>query len=259
VVVFGICLLWFRPRVSWSHYAAGIGIAILVYLPYIAFDLVNDGYNLRMHLKASGLPFQLRPEALAAPFVLGSTFGFIHFVDLAALDLIQMCLIGLGAIYALLRMAETQYRMLALWFFLPLAFLSFSQLNLPLHYFIFVYPVQFVFVGILAAAVTTWIKLEHKALGYAAVASLVVLAGYQLQSALKFVTYIKGQQHIAWMEYGPTFRRRVEEIRALMSRGIVDPDRIQEKLLQDKSPEMSTKYDLPATDYIAQNIDQLPY
>jgi hypothetical protein len=51
----------------------------------------------------------------------------------------------------------------------------------------------------------------------------------------------------------------VEEIRVLVNSGMVDPDRVQEKLLQGKSREASTKYDAPATEYILRNIDRLPY
>jgi len=259
LIVFAILLAWLRPKVSWSYYATGIGIAIFLYLPYIAFDVLNDGYNLHMHLRAMQLPFQFRPHALAAPFILGSTADFMHFVDLAALDGIQMVLIGLGALYALVHIAEKRYHTLVLWFFLPLAFLSVSQLNLPPHYFLFLYPVQFVLIGIAADLLIAQILLKYKALGSIAVVFLVLMLGYELQSAFKFLTYIKHQTHIAWMDYGPTFRRRVEEIRMLVNSGIVDPHRIQEKLIQGKSPESSTKYDLPATDYIVHNIDQLPY
>lgn len=162
-------------------------------------------------------------------------------------------------IYALVRSAKRNYRILVLWFFVPLVFLSVSQLNPQLHYFIFLYPVQFLLLGILVGAIIPRLKLMHNALCCGAVALLVVLAGYELQSSVRFVTYVKGQQNLAWMDYGPPFRHRVQEIRAVVNNGIIEPERVQEKLLQGKSPESTYKYDLLATEYIVRTIQELPY
>jgi 4-amino-4-deoxy-L-arabinose transferase-like glycosyltransferase len=259
LVLFGIVLVWFRPRITWGAYAAGIGVALFLYLPYIAFDVLHNGYNLRTHLQASHVPFQFRPDAFLAPFLLGSTVGFMRFIDLDALDLIQVSLIVIGVIYALIRSVERNYRLLVLWFFVPLAFLPISQINLQLHYFIFLYPVQFILLGTLAGASIPQLKTKHYALSYGAIALLVVLAANQLQSSVSFVTYIKGRQNVLWMDYGPPFRRRVEEIQAVINSGIVEPARVQEKLLEGRSPESAYKYDFPATDYIVRTIRQLPY
>ncbi len=259
VVPFAIVLVWFRPKIGWGYYAAGIGIALLLYLPYIAFDLLNGGYNLHAQMQASQLPFQFRPDAFVVPLMLGSTVGFMRFVDVDALDLVQMCFIVAGLIYALVRSAEWNYRIVVLWFCVPLLFLPISQINLQLHYFIFLYPVQFLLLGTCAAVITTRLRINHYALSCGAIALLVVLAAYQLQSSIRFVTYIVNKQNLLWMDYGPPFRRRVQEIRAVVNNGIVDPERVQEQLLQGKSPESTFKYDFLATKYILRIIQELPY
>ncbi len=259
LVVLGIVLVWFRPKIRWGYYAAGVGVAVFVYLPYVAFDVLNNGYNLHAYLRATHSPFQFRLDALVAPFVLTSTLGIMRFVDLDALDLIQMCLLAAGLVYALVRSTERNYRVLVLWLSVPLIFLPISQINLQLHYFIFLYPVQFILLGILAEAITARLRSKHYALSWGAIAFLVMLAAYQLQCSIKFVTYIKTQQNLAWMDYGPPFRRRVEEIRAVVNSGIIEPGRIQQTLLQGKSPESAYKYDLAATEYIARTIQDLPY
>ena len=262
LVVLGIVLLWFRPRVSWRYYAGGIGVVVLLYAPYIAFDILNQGYNLGIYLHASDLPFQFRPEALLAPFVLASTVGFMHFVDGSVLDLLQGLLVAAGLVYLFFLGRERNYLILIFWLCVPLLFLTVSKLDLQLHYFIFFYPIQFLLLGILADGLIQRLQLYGKALGYGVVALLVLLAAYQFQSSIKFVISIKDQPNLAWTEYGPEygppFRFRVEEIRKLAREGIVEPETLQKKLLEGKPPSLTFKYDFPATEYIIENLDALP-
>lgn len=259
LVLLAIVLVWFRPRVGWGYYAGGVGVAVLLYAPYILFDILNQGYNLELYLQATDdLPFQFRPEALIAPFVLGSTLGFIRFLDWTVLDLLQGLLVAAGMVYLFFRWRERNYLILLLWLCVPLLFFSVSKLGPQVHYFIFFYPIQFLLLGILADALIRRLPVSRKALGYGIAALLVLLATYQLQSSVKFVTAIKDQEDLAWTEYGPPFRFRVEEIRKLVQQGVVEPQQVQEKLLEGKSPEATLKYDFPATEYIVLNLGAIP-
>ena len=258
VILFALVLVWYRPKIGWGYYAVGVSAAFLLYLPYIAFEILNQGYNLRIYFQASHLPWQFRPEALFAPFALASTWGFMRFVDLPLLDLLQFVLTGVGVIYAFGRWAQSNYQLLILWLFVPLFFFSLSQIDLPLHYFIALYPLLFLLLGVSAAALINGSKNSHRAIQYGIVTLLVVLVSYQLLSCVSFLASIKEQRNLAWMEYGPPFRYRVAEIRDLVNRGIVEPKQVQEKLLEGRSPELSYKYDFLATLYIVRGIEELP-
>jgi uncharacterized membrane protein len=261
LVVLGISLLWFRPKVGWGYYAGGIGLALLIYAPYIAFDILNRGYNLQIYLRILNAPSRLHPESLTVPFVLGSTLGFMHFVDWPILDLIQGLLVAGGVVYLVFRLRAPNYCIPVLWLCVPLIFLFVSKLDMPLHYFLFFYPIQFLLLGVLADALMRRLK-ARRVLSYSIVALFVALAVYQLQSSVKFVISITDQQNLAWREYGPEygppFRFRVEEIRNLVRQGIVEPEKVQKKLLEGKPPILVSKYDFPATEYIVENLDVLP-
>lgn len=258
LVLLGIVLVWFRPRVGWGYYAGAVGVAVLLYAPYVAFDILNQGYNLEMYLQTLDLPSTFRPETLVAPFLLAGTLGFIHFLDWPVVDLLQGLLVAASVVYLFFRWRERNYLIPLLWLCVPSLFLLVSKLDLQLHYFIFLYPIQFLLLGIVADALVLWLQTKGKALVYGVAALLVLLATYQLQSSVAFVTFIKGQENLAWMDYGPHFRRRVEEIRKLVQQGVVEPEQVQEKLLQGKSPESSSKYDFPATEYIMLNLAAIP-
>jgi 4-amino-4-deoxy-L-arabinose transferase-like glycosyltransferase len=262
LVVLVLVLVWFRPKIGWGCYLGGIGIALLIDTPYLAFDLLNRGYNLKIYLRALSLPSRFHPEALTTPFVLGSTLGFMHFVDWPSLDVLQAFLVAMGVVYLFFRRSDPRYAVLILWFCVPLVFLLVSKLDVQPHYFIFFYPIQFVLVGILADALMRNLQPRSKVLSYGTAALLVVLATYQLQSSVKFVTSITEREQLAWAEYGPEygppFRFRVQEIRELAQKGIVEPEKVQKKLLEGKPPGATFKYDFPATQYIVENLDALP-
>jgi len=261
-VVLVLVLAWFRPKIGWGYYLGGIAIALLIYAPYLAFDLLNSGYNFKIYMHAFSLPSRFHLETLTTPFVFGSTLNFMHFVDWPLLDVLQAFLVATGIVYLLFRWKDPRYAVLILWFCVPVAFLLVSKLDMQPHYFIFLYPIQFVVVGILADALMRKLQQHSKVLSYGTAALLVVLVAYQLQSSIKFVTAITEREQLAWAEYGPEygppFRFRVQEIRKLAQMGIVEPKAVQKKLLEGKPPSATFKYDFPVTEYIIENLDALP-
>jgi len=262
LVVLVLALAWFRPKIGWGSYLKGIVIVVLIYAPYLVFDLINRGYDLKIYLRSLRLPSRFHPEALTTPFVLGSTLGFMHFVDWPGLDVLQALLLALGIVYLFFLRSDPRYVILILWFCVPSVFLLVSKLPLYPHYFIFFYPIQFVVVGIVVDGLMRNLPPRNKVLSYVTAALLVVLAAYQLQSSVKFITSITARKQLAWAEYGPEygppFRYRVEEVRALAEKGITDPETVQKKLLEGKPPSATIKYDFPATKYIIENLNALP-
>jgi 4-amino-4-deoxy-L-arabinose transferase-like glycosyltransferase len=263
VIVLGIVLFWFRPRARWTAYAGGFGLALLLYAPYIVVDLLNDGHNLRILLRVLQSPSRFHSQALTTPLMLASTLGFMHFVDWQWLDLLQGALIAAGVIFLFSRWHDPRYTIVDLWACLPVFFLSWSKLDLPTHYFIVLFPVQFLMLGIVAAALIRFLDKDQRLLRYGLVGFFFVLWIYQLQSGIKFITAIENGEIQEWAEYGPEygppFRLRVQEIRGLIREGIVEPDRVQQELLARKSPELTFKYDYRATEYIVRYINEIPY
>jgi 4-amino-4-deoxy-L-arabinose transferase-like glycosyltransferase len=263
LVVLGVVLACFRPKVGWRYYAVAVGLVFCIYAPYLAFDLLNRGYNLERYLRLLNAPSRFHPEALTTPFMLGSTRGFMHFVDWPVLDLLQEILIAAGALYMFFPWMERKHIILGLWFCIPLLFLLMSKLGMmPPHYFLFFYPIQFLLLGVLADALMGQATVKRLSPRWGVVALLVLSAAYQLQASLKLVISIKDQERVAWAEYGPEygppFRVRVEEIRKLVGQGIVEPEKVQKKLLEGRPPSLTFKYDFPATEYIVENLAALP-
>jgi hypothetical protein len=99
-------------------------------------------------------------------------------------------------------------------------------------------------------------------MSYVIPALLVVLVAYQMLSSVKFVTSITAHEQLAWKEYGPgygpPFCFRVQEVRELAQKGIVEPETVQKELLQGKPPSATFKYDFLATKYIIENLNALP-
>lgn len=261
-VVLVLVLAWFRPKIRWGTYLEGIVISLSLYVPYLVFDLLTRGYNAKMYLHALSSPSRFHTEALGTPLALGSTLGFMHFANWPALDLLQAFLLAMGVVYLFFRRRDSRYAILLLWFCVPWAFLLVSKLDLYPHYFICFYPIQFVVVGIVANALMQYLQARNKVLRYVTPALFVVLAGYQLCSSVKFVTSISAHGQLAWAGYGPgygpPFLYRVEEIRELAQKGIVEPETVQREILRGKSPTAMVKYDFPATKYIIENLSALP-
>jgi 4-amino-4-deoxy-L-arabinose transferase-like glycosyltransferase len=262
LVVLVLVMAWFRPKIRWGSYFGGIVIVLSLYAPYLVFDLLNRGYNAQIYLRALSLPSRFHPEALTTPFALGSTLGFMHFADWPSLDMLQALLLAMGVVYLFFRRRDSRYAILILWFCVPSAFLLVSKLDLYPHYFICFYPIQFVVVGIVANALMQDLQSRNKVLRYVTPALLVVLAAYQMLSSVKFVTSITSHKQLAWTEYGPEygppFRFRVQEVRELAQKGIVEPETVQKELLQWKPPSATFKYDFSATKYIIENLNALP-
>lgn len=262
LVVLVLVLAWFRPELSWSDYLKANAITLLIYAPYVQFDLRNRGYNARIYWHTLRLPPHFRPEALTTPFTLASTLGFIHFVDWRPLDVLQVLFLVAGIIYLFFRMRNPKYAVLLLWFGVPTAFLLMSKVVLYPHYFIFLYPIQFVIMGVMAEALIRNPQPRKNVLGYATVALLTVLAAYQLQATLKLLTSITSHEELPWVlygpAYGPPFIFRVQEIRDLAQQGIVAPDEVQKKLVEGKPLYVVLTYDFSATQYIIKNLSALP-
>lgn len=259
LVIAVLTLVWFRPKVGWGTYLGGVAIAFSFYVPYLVFDLFNRGYDTKIYLHALSLPSRFHPEALIAPFIFGSTLGFMHFMDWPFLDLFQVLLVAMGMVYLFFHRSDPRYAILLLWCCVPSAFLLISKLVLFPHYFICFYPIQFVLAGIMANTRMHDRSSRKDVLRYVIPALFVVLAAYQMLSSVKFVGSIAGP--VEWkafgLDYGPSFRSQVQEIRELAREGVVEPEAVQRQLLQRIPPSDRPNYYFSATKYIVENLNAI--
>jgi hypothetical protein len=249
-------LVWQRPKIKWQYYVAGIALVGLIYLPYIIFDLQHNGRNLQLYLHphASASSSPIKPEALTWPFVLGTTRDFFHYANVPGLDLLMTVLIIAGALYTLAPWREPKFLACGLWLLIPALCLMFSKVELVPHYFIGFYPIQFVLIAIAVDALTKWCETRAKIVAVLPMCLVAVLALYQGQSSLKFLETIGQQKNIGWMEYGPPFRYRLNEVRSIVDGGVTDAFQVQTILLRGKNEETAFKYDFPATRYIVDDM-----
>jgi hypothetical protein len=183
-------------------------------------------------------------------------------LDLPALDLLQAAVVAMGIAYLFFRCRDARYAILFLGFCIPSCFLLESKLYLFLHYFICLYPIQFVVIGIVANALLEAPHWGGRIMRFAVWALLAVLAAYQASSSIEFVTSIAAYRQLPWPgygeEYGPPFRFRVQEIKGLAQRGIVSPEEVQKQILATKPPSEAPGYDFAATKYIVENLHSIP-
>jgi hypothetical protein len=198
---------------------------------------------------------------LFTPLALGSTLGFMHFMELPLLDMLQLWLFLMGVVYLVFHRRDPRFAILMLWFFVPSVFLLVSKLDLYPHYFICFYPIQFVAVGIVAHAMMENLRQRHKALRYVIPALIVVLVSYQASSSVKFIASIATRGQMAWAaygaHYGPPYRYRVQEIGELSQKGIIAPEAMQKAILEEQPPGARVNFDFPATKYIVENLSAL--
>jgi hypothetical protein len=167
IPVLFLAILLYRDKVSWKPLILGLVICGLLLLPYILFDAKQDWENLRGLLHFSGESGSFSWDAIRYSFSLAGAGGiegqagalFEQFrsgiPNLWFTNALIACALGAGLIYAGTQAfaAESQDRrrifsLLLLWFIIP----TFLQLKpattTQRHYFVLLYPVQFILIGI---------------------------------------------------------------------------------------------------------------
>ncbi len=199
----------------------------------------------------------IRPESFVFPFRFATTLGFYSRFNFSVLDVIQVALVVAGVFYLGLRFRQNRYRILLLWFLLPVLFLGVSKVPPSRHYFILLFPVQFIAVAIFADRVISVPKKKKALFGHVALGLVLAVLSAQLLCSFAFNNMLKESSHISWLGYGPPFRYRVEEIRGAMQRGYTEPEDVHEEILRNKPAGLRSKHDFLATKYIVENIDAI--
>lgn len=243
-----LVFLIFKPKVQFKYFLIGAGILVLLYSPYILFELQNNFYNVKAFFAFSKMPFKLRMEGLVMPFRLATTHGFPSSFNFLGSNIFQMALLGAAILYLLCNFKNRKYSIVLFWFFLPILILTISKKYTPNHYFICLFPSQFIMLAILLDKICCVVQKSHVVVAL----SLVLLLSQGICSFEFFNKTIRGSRNIYWMGYGPPFKYRVEEIKQVMNKGFQDVKKIHRVVSQDKS---RFKYDFLATRYIVDNME----
>ncbi|MFP4394797.1 MAG: hypothetical protein ACLFTI_05985 [Anaerolineales bacterium] len=177
IPVLGLAILLYRDQVSIRALVLGAGIFALALAPYVLHDAQHDWQNLRGLRGYAGEGGAFSWDAVRYPFQLSGSAGIegqvgaYHEQFRAALPnlwwgntVIAALVIG-GAMLAAgraLRGATSSERrsatLLLLWFGLPILFqLRPSAVTQP-HYFLLLYPVQFLLIAMLLVAGRDWLS-----------------------------------------------------------------------------------------------------
>lgn len=258
VLILLIAIALFRPKIPSRYYLIGVGSVIMLYLPYLLFEIRHHFYNTKMVLMLSkGLPLSLNAKALVFPAILSSWARFPTLSPLFVLPDLSVLVPFASMIYIVFLIKDKRCLLLLLWLLTPILFALIGKVSLQAHYFISLYPVQFISCGIFFDAIAVKLRKKDRAI-HLLYACFYIFIAYQFAfSSCFFGNFIKEEKNIRWEQYGPPFKYRVDEIKKLMDSGETKPEDIQKKLLQDKPGNLSYKYDFGATKYIAENISAI--
>ncbi|MFH1199036.1 MAG: hypothetical protein V1650_02605 [Candidatus Omnitrophota bacterium] len=261
-IVLVLTIFIFQLRIKIRDYIAAIGVFIILYIPYILFDLKNNFYNLNAFLKFSSLPFKMRWDAFSAPFQLATADGFESSLgasfsefskiipNISVFNKLSAALIMIAVVYLTVNIfREKKYIILLLWFLVPPLFIVFSKNYFGRAAFISIFPVQFICVAVFCDFAIT--KLEkHKPLKWVFCCIIAALFTCQFIFSQGFNKFIKTKKCI-YGDYGPPFKYHVEAVKDAIKNGSYDIEGIWQEVAKDKR---CFKNDFIATKYIFENI-----
>jgi hypothetical protein len=231
IVVLVLVLVLFRSHVERRALLIGGLFFVLFALPYLYYDATHDWGNLRGFLDLSG--GEVRVDLDAVRFAAWLSSGF-HFQDLAGaryaqfldslpnlrwLDVMEMMLFGAGVVYLIARVFRAILRrqeggkqsvgrdiVLILWLLVPVALQTRHSQPVYPHYFILLYPVQFLIIAILLSDALDWLGSrpdQHwgRWLGVGLVGLLVAIGVWQVYLGQRFVRFVA--QYDTPDGYGP--------------------------------------------------------
>jgi hypothetical protein len=224
-------LILFRSQIERRWLVIALLILLLLALPYLYFDAAHGWENLRGVFQLGVGEVEIDIDA--ARFAAWLSSGF-HFQDLAGarydqfldslpalrwLDVLAMALLGGGVLHLGFRVARELWRrrvgwkrsvgrdvVILLWLLVPVALQTRHTQPVYPHYFILLYPVQFLIIGILLSDASTWARARRGArparwLLAGSMVLLVVIAAWQVYLGQRFARF--AAQYDTPDGYGP--------------------------------------------------------
>ncbi|MBN2005323.1 MAG: DUF2079 domain-containing protein [Anaerolineae bacterium] len=177
VPILGVCLILYRDQIAWKPLLAGVAIFLLLMSPYLIYDATHQWENVRGALAyASPGERAFAMDALRFPFMLATSAGIegqaggfhLQFQrevpPLWWLNTVMTGVLIAALIYAIFqaRYSPTLERrrlftMQLVWFCIPVVLQLRPSSATHLHYFVSLYPVQFLLIGaLLDAGMKRW-------------------------------------------------------------------------------------------------------
>ena len=182
VPLVALLLLAFRYRISPVPLLIGLFVFALIFAPYIYYDATHGWINLRTFIEASrgSATFDLKSARYATQIIAcqgyhalaGASFErfLAEIVDFTWLNAIETWLFLCGVAYLAWQVLREWYRrrkeevsdetvrftILLSWLLLPVLFYVRHTTPVYPHYFILLYPVQFIIIGVFVVRVLDW-------------------------------------------------------------------------------------------------------
>lgn len=180
IPVFLLLLLVYRDKVAWQPFAVGVVLCALLFLPYIAFDAGQDWVNLKGLLNYGG-GGAFSWDAVRYAFSLAGTAGiegqtgglyeqFKHDVpNLWFINSLVSLVLGVGLIHACVQVFSADFlerrrffSLLLIWFIVPVLLQLRPSSATQRHYFVLLYPVQFILISAVLVDGMTWFRRKMK-------------------------------------------------------------------------------------------------
>ena len=181
-----LLLLVFRSRISLVPLLVGLLVFMLIFAPYIYYDATHNWINLRTFIEVSRGPatFDLKSARYAAQIISGQGYHALagaSFKEFLAeimgftwLNAVETWLLIGGFAYLAWQVLRGWHRrrmdgvsdevvrftILLAWLLLPVLFYVRHTTPVYPHYFILLYPVQFIIIGVFVARVLDWTNYQ---------------------------------------------------------------------------------------------------
>jgi hypothetical protein len=178
-----LLLLVFKARISLVPLMVGLLVFVLIFAPYIYYDATHDWINLGTFVEASRGPstFDLKSAQYAVQIIAGQGYhalagaSFERFlaeiIGFTWLNAVETWLFLGGTAYLTWQVLRGWYRgrkkgvsdevvrftILLSWLLLPVLFYVRHATPVYPHYFILLYPVQFIIIGVFVARALDWV------------------------------------------------------------------------------------------------------
>jgi len=189
-----IAMLLYRKDVARWPLLLGALLLILALSPYLIHDALNGWPNLRGFLGYAGAEARFSWDALRYAFMLSGGQGvqgmaggryqtyLAGLPNLWWLNWLMMGLMAMALLYGAVQVVKGPQRrrrsflLLFLWLVIPVGMQSFPTTPVYPHYFILLYPVQFLFIAVFLVDVLRWVDVPRLLL----VGALVLWGGWQV-------------------------------------------------------------------------------
>jgi hypothetical protein len=230
------CLIVFRKNVAFKNLLIGFLLCLVLYLPFIAFEIKTNWYSFENIISYGQLPTELHTSALTYPFQMVGTRGLDYTfgadyqnflkttLNWPMTDALLIITFATGLIFLAGR-RQPKYLLLLVWFLLlPLA-LIFSKTPIYPHYFIIGIPAGFIILGILFSKLIE-ITADKKILKYALGVIPVFFIFYQTTVSFAYLKFPASHECILGNHSQP-YAYKLENIKKALLSGEKDFGKIQ--------------------------------